>query len=161
MEDILTLIGGGVVGVFAMIFAVMLMGMLMMFFATIMMFFVEMLMLFIELIFVQFMIIDFLAVLLVSFVIPETRSGARKAAVFAGTFLLSGGLVASVLMYLNQEPFISLVSAALIGALLGLINPVTNFFEYDQFVNRLKGRFNPLPSRLSWAAGAIAFGCPA
>lgn len=141
MEELLTLIGGGVVAFFAMIFAVMFLGMLMMFFATIMMFFVEMLMLFIELIFVPFMIIDFLAVFLVSLAIPETQRAARRIGVFVFTFLLSGGLVAAVLTHFNQELSMALAIGALVGTFLGAINTLTNFFEYDQFINRLKGRF--------------------
>ncbi|HMO23399.1 MAG TPA: hypothetical protein PKC98_20750, partial [Candidatus Melainabacteria bacterium] len=92
MEDLLTGIGGGVVAIFAMIFAVIMMGFVMMFIGTLFMLFAELLLMFIELLFLPFTIIDFLVVLLVSLLIPGERDHLKRSLVFVGTTILSGGL---------------------------------------------------------------------
>lgn len=140
MEDLLTGIGGGVVAIFAMIFAVIMMGFVMMFIGTLFMLFAELLMMFIELLFLPFTIIDFLVVLIISLLIPEERNTLKRSLVFVGTALISGGLIAAVILYLSHDSARALMAGVLGGTLFGAMNTAFNYFEINELTKRLKKR---------------------
>lgn len=140
MEDLLTGIGGGVVAIFAMIFAVIMMGFVMMFIGTLFMLFAELLMMFIELLFLPFTIIDFLVVLIISLLIPDERISLKRSLVFVGTALISGGLIAAVILYLSHDSARALMAGVLGGTLFGAMNTAFNYFEINELSKRLKKR---------------------